>query len=78
MKLAQQQEAVFNYIKSHPNTTIRQIRNALNVMKPCMRISEINYLWRQENNVPHSTKQNLIITSGRNQSHEALKALAIA
>ena len=77
MKLALQQQAVFNYIKSHPNTTIRQIRDALNVMKPCMRISEINYLWREENGIPNSTKQNLIVTSGRNKSHEALKTLAI-
>ena len=77
MKLSPQQQGVFNYIKSHPNTTIREIRDALKVMKPCMRCSEINYLWRQEQGIPHSNRQNLIITSGRNKSHEALKTLAI-
>ncbi len=77
MNLSAQRKRVFDYIKSHPNTTIREIRNTLNIMKPCMRISEINQLWREENGIPNSTKEGIIITSGRNHSREALKAIAI-
>lgn len=77
MILAPQQEKVFNYIIKHPNQTIREIRNATNVMKPCMRISEINYLWREMNKIPKSDKRQLIITSGRNQYRETLKTIAL-
>jgi hypothetical protein len=77
MNLTHQRLRVFEYIKAHPNTTIREIRDALNIQKPCMRISEINYAWREEQGIPHSTGTNLIVTSGRNGSREALKAIAI-
>lgn len=75
-KLANQQKTVFDYVKAHPHTTIREIRNATNIMKPCMRISEINWLWREQNGIDHSTGLDFIVTVGRNQYREALKAIA--
>jgi hypothetical protein len=72
-----QQQKVLEYITAHPNKTIREIRNATKVMKPCMRISEINYAWRERNGHPHSEGKQLIITAGRNKHREALKTLAI-
>lgn len=77
MYLTGQKLRVFEYIKKHPNTTIREIREATKIQKPCMRISEINHDWREEQGIPHSDGTNLIVTSGRNQYKEALKAIAI-
>lgn len=68
---------VLDYLAAHPNRTIMQIRNATKIRKPCMRISEINYQWREQNGHPHSEGKNLIITAGRNKYREALKAIAI-
>lgn len=75
-KLANQQKQVYAFIKAHPHTTIREIRNATNIMKPCMRISEINWLWREQNGIDHSTELQHIVTVGRNGYREALKAIA--
>ena len=75
-KLANQQKQVYDFIKAHPHTTIREIRNATNIMKPCMRISEINWLWREQNGIDHSTDLQHIVTVGRNSYREALKAIA--
>lgn len=75
-QLRGQQKTVYDYIKAHPHTTIREIRNANRIMKPCMRVSEINYLWREQNGIDHSTGLQLIVTVGRNDSKEALKAIA--
>jgi len=73
--LANQHAKVFAYVNKHPYTTIREIRNATNVQKPCMRISEINWIWREQNGIDHSTKLKIIDTFGRNKYREALKAI---
>ena len=41
MKLNPQQKAVYDYLKER-DATIVELRNALFIAKPCMRISEIN------------------------------------
>ena len=77
-KLANQQKQVYDFIKAHPHTTIREIRNGTfpSVQKPCMRISEINWLWREQNGIDHSIDLQHIVTVGRNGYREALKAIA--
>lgn len=75
--LANQQKKVFDYVKKHPHCTIEEIRQATMIRKPCMRISEINQLWRQLNGIPHSTNTKIIGTFGRNKYREALKAIVV-
>jgi len=77
MKLAPQQQTVFDYVAANPHCTIEQIRQATKIRKPCMRISEINYQWREENGYPHSEKKEIISTQGYNKYREAFKAIAI-
>lgn len=69
MRLSGQRKIVYDYIKEHHGSTIREIRDATNVMKPDMRISEINFQHREEKG------EDLIINVGKNRSREVLKAL---
>jgi len=70
MKLGPQQQAVYHYLKEHPASTIREIRDALHIMKPDMRISEINFAYRQAGH-----NEDLIINVGKNKYREVLKSL---
>ncbi len=74
--LAGQWKLVYDYVKKHPHTTIREIRDATRAQKACMRISEINHIWREQNGIDHSTGLKHVITVGRNKYNEALKAIA--
>lgn len=78
LTLAPQQQQVFDYLLAHPNSTIDQIRKATKIKKPCMRISEINHIWRDAKGIPQSEKKlRLIITSGFNKYREAIKSFIV-
>lgn len=44
MNLSRQQRIVYDYLKEHPCSTIREIRDATRVQKPCMRLAEMERL----------------------------------
>jgi integrase len=69
MKLNPQQKAVYDYLVAHNEATIVELRNALFIAKPCMRISEINRLAKAE------TDKDLIVTKYKKANGEHVKAL---
>ena len=69
MKLNPQQKAVYDYLVSHGEATIVELRNALFIAKPCMRISEINRLSKAE------TGEDLIVTKYKKPNGEHVKGL---
>lgn len=72
MKLSRQQKQVYDFLKERGTATIREIRNGTvpPVMKPDMRISEMNLAYRKEKGT------DLIMNAGRNKSREVLKTIA--
>jgi hypothetical protein len=69
MKLKPQQQKVYDFLKRHPGSTIREIRDATRVMKPDMRIAEMNFASRNE------MGEELVVNTGRNRSREVLKSI---
>lgn len=70
MKLNPQQQKIYDYLRDHGEATIVQLRNALFIAKPDMRISEINHAYREE----HGT--DLIVTVKKKENGEHVKGLA--
>lgn len=68
--LTRQKKAVYEYLKVHGPATIREIRDATRAMKCDMRISEINYAYRQEHG------KDLIVNVGKNKYNEVIKGIA--
>ena len=69
MKLTGQRLRVYEYIRDNPAVTIREIRDALQVMKPDMRCSEINFAHRKEHG------EDLIVNCGKTRSGEVKKMI---
>jgi hypothetical protein len=69
--LNRQQRLVFDFIKANPGKTIREIREATRAQKADMRISEINFRYKQMT----GTKEDLIINVGKNKYGEVFKAV---
>jgi hypothetical protein len=65
MKLTGQRKAIYDYLTEHGEATIVELREALYIAKPCMRISEINRLY-----------PNLIVTLRKKPNGEHVKGLA--
>ena len=70
MNLNPQQKAVYNHLVEHGEATIVELRNALFIAKPCMRISEINQAYNEKHG------EDLIVTVRKKPNGEHVKGLA--
>lgn len=69
MKLKGQRKAIYEYLKTHGEATIIQMRNDLKIAKPDMRISELNHAHQEEHG------EDLIVTVRKLKNGEHVKAI---
>lgn len=69
MRLNPQQQKIYAYLRDNGEATIVQLRNALFIAKPDMRISEMNLMSRKESG------EDLIVTVRKKENKEHVKAL---
>ena len=69
MKLNPQQQRIYDYLVQHGEATIVQLRNALFIAKPDMRISEMNRAYQLEHG------EDLIVTVRKKENGEHVKNL---
>lgn len=74
MKLNGQHKQVYDYLKTHGRATIREIRDNTfpSVQKPCMRISEINRMYKD---FTGDKEAEMIGNAGKNKSREVIKTI---
>lgn len=70
MHLNKQQKAIYEYLRDNGEATIVELRNALYIAKPDMRISEVNRMHQEAHGEP------LIITKYKKKNGEHVKTLA--
>lgn len=69
MKLNPQQQSIYNFLRDNGEATIVQLRNALFIAKPDMRISEMNHAYKEEHG------EDLIVTLRKKENGEHIKGL---
>ena len=69
MKLNPQQQSIYNFLRDNGEATIVQLRNALFIAKPCMRVAEINRMYKKEHG------EDLIVTLRKKENGEHIKGL---
>lgn len=69
MHLNPQQKKIYEYLRDNGEATIVQLRNALFIAKPDMRLSEMNRMSKEE------CGEDLIVTVRKKENGEHIKAL---